>query len=196
MQYPKKQLGVAWLPIILVLLFIGALVTIVALQYKSAYDYGNETDNALIAIKTNNKNIYAQGTQAIMEIAQVPTMYAKDLESIITKEIQGKYGKDGSQATMQWLQDRNITLPPNLYDEITQQIKAFRAKFEANQTRMIDVRAMYQKAIGQKYIFGRGWWLEIAGFPRINLADYEPIITERTEKVYDAGKEDGPLKLR
>lgn len=172
--------------------FILAVIGICAVSYVGQYNYGNRVENELIAIKSNNKNIYAQGTQAILEIAQVPKMYAKDLQEIVTSEIQGKYGKEGSKATVQFLTDRNITLPPNLYSEITQQIKAFRAKFEANQTRMIDVSRSYTTSLGNLW---QGIWLRIAGYPKINLKDYEPITTDLTEEVYQRGKEKGPLKI-
>lgn len=195
MKYQKQggAISGALIALIVIVLLIGSVVGVGFVAFKSAWDYGNDMDTAMEGIKENNKNIYAQGTQAILEIAQVPTMYANDLKEIVIGEIQGKYGKDGSKATMQWLKDRDINLSPDLYKDITLQIKTFRAKFEANQTKMIETKRSYKKAIGSLWM---GFWLRMAGFPKINLEDFNAITTDRTEEVYKNGKEAAPLKLR
>lgn len=193
MQSNNKQKGGAVLVLVSVLGILAAIAAVAFLSYMSAYDTGNRMDNQLISIRENNQNIYAQGTQTIMEIAQVPTMYKDDLKEIVVGEIQGKYGKEGSKATVQFLRDRNINLSEKLYLEIPQAIKAFRSKFEANQTIMIDVARNYKTIQGSLW---QGFWLRIAGFPKVNMADFKPITTDQTEQVYKAGKESGPLKLR
>lgn len=195
MKYQKQAGGISGVLITLIVIavLVAGIIGVGVVSFKSAWDYGNTMDNSLEAIKENNKNIYAQGTQAVLEIAQVPTMYANDLKEIVIGEIQGKFGKDGSKATMQWLQDRQINLSPDLYKDITIQIKTFRAKFEANQTLMIENKRSYKDAIGSLWM---GFWLRMAGFPKINLNDFNAITTDRTEEVYKNGKEAAPLKLR
>jgi hypothetical protein len=188
----QKKSYVGWFIALAVFLLFIALAVVSAISYFNAYDLGNRTETELQAVQRNNKNIYAQGTQAIMEIAKVPKMYAKNLQDIVTAEIQGKYGKDGSQATMQWLQDRQITLPETSYNEITQQIKAFRAKYEVNQTRLIDIDARWGYNLNSLWT---GFWLKMAGYPKLDREQFKPITTDLTEEVYQRGTEKGPLQI-
>jgi hypothetical protein len=174
-------------------LFIGIVIAVIVSSYWSAYNYGNRMDNQLIAIQDNNKNIYAQGTQRVMEIVQVPKMYADDLGQLIEKDIQGRYGKNGSQAMMQWITERQLTVDPSLYAKVQQTVEQFRLDFQNNQTRLIDVKRSYMTAQGSLW---QGLWLRIAGFPKVNMADFSAITTDQTEAVFEAGKETGPLKLR
>lgn len=193
----NKQFGGA---AVLALIAIVSLIVLVAgiafASYTSAYNYGNEMDNKLEAIRENNKNIYAQGTQKVLEIAQVPTMYADDFKKIVEADIQGRYGKDGSKATMQFIKEHDIKMDGNvvdMYKKIQQTIEEFRNKFEVNQTNMIDVVRSYKTAIGSLW---QGFWLRMAGFPKVDLSQFKPITTDATETVYKNGKESGPLKLR
>ena len=185
--------GAAVIALVSIAILGLAIAGICLISYTSAYDYGNKMDNQLISIKANNKNIYAQGTQKVLEIAQVPGMYAEDFGNLIKKDIEGRYGKDGSKATMQWFKERNLTLDVNMYTKIQQVVEAFRNEFQNNQTRMIDVKRSYMTGQGSLW---QGFWLRIAGFPKINMADYEAISTDRADEVFKAGKETGPLKLR
>lgn len=177
-----------------VMVLIGALIGgIGMMSYVSAYNYGNTMDKQLVAIKDNNKNIYANGTQKILEMVQVPTMYKDDLKEVITADIQGRYGKNGSQASMQWLKEHEVKLDPTLYIKIQQTVEGFRNEFQNNQTRMIDVKRSYSTAQG--YLW-QGFWLRLAGYPKVNMNDYNAITTDATESVFKTGKEVAPLKLR
>ena len=192
----KKQVGSVMVALIAIVVLLGGIALAAFLSYKSAYDYGNKMDNQLEAIYDNNKNIYAQGTQTVLEIAQVPTMYAEDFKKIVEADIQGRYGKDGLKATTTFINEHAIKIDGGaveMYKEIQPTIKAFRAKFEANQTKMIDVTRSYKTAQGSLWM---GFWLRIAGYPKVDMNKFKPITTDRTENVYNAGKEDGPLKLR
>ena len=181
---------------------IGVLVVVVGFaaviwgQYTSAIRYGNQSEVQLKAIVENNQNIYAQGTQMVMEIAAVPSMYTEDLGKLIQQDVQGRYGKDGSKATMQWFKEHDVKLDVSMYTKIQQVIESFRNKFEVNQTRLVDVKRSYETILGNDYFLGQGWWLHIAGYPKIKLDEFKPITTTRTEQVFKAGKEDGPMKLR
>lgn len=192
----KNQTGKvsgAVLAVISIVVVILATVAIAFGSYVSAYNYGNRMDNQLIALKENNKNIYAQGSQKILEIAQVPSMYTDDLTKLVEADIQGRYGKEGSKATMQWIQERQLNLDPVLYTKIQQTIEGFRNDFQVNQTRMVDVKRSYLTAQGSLW---QGFWLRVAGYPKVNMADFNVITTDKTEDVFKAGKESAPIKLR
>lgn len=162
-------------------------------SYVSAYNYGNRMEKELIATQTDNKNIYAQYGQKVMEVAQVPAMYRDDLVKVVTAAIEGRYGADGSKATFQWLQEQNPTLDPTMYVKIQQVIEAGRSNFENGQRRLIDVKRQYTTQLG---MFWRGMWLGWAGYPMVNLEDFEIVSTSKADAVFEAGKEDSPIQLR
>lgn len=173
--------------------FLLALGGIGFASYVSAYNYGNSIENQLKAAKENNRNKLAQYGQKVLEVAQVPDMYKKDMVEITTAAIQGRYGADGSKATFQFLKEQNPTLDPGLYKQIQQVVEAGRNDFQAGQTAMIDVRRQYETALGS---FWQGMWMRFAGYPKVNLADFDIVSTDRANTVFQNKKEDGPIKLR
>jgi hypothetical protein len=188
-----RQRGSAFLAVIAVVGLLLAVSAVLAITYVDAYNYGNTMEKQLIAVRDNNKNIYAQYTQKVMEAAQVPAMYRDDVTKVVTAALEGRYGPEGSKATFQWLQEQNPTLDSAVYLKIQQLIEAGRNEFQNGQTRLIDVRRSYETSLG---FFWQGTWLRIAGYPKIDLGEFKPVTTDQTEKVFEAGKEAGPLKLR
>jgi hypothetical protein len=173
-------------------LFLVMLV-VLATSYISANNYGARIEAQLNAELFNNQNILAQGQQKVLEAAQVPTMYKNDFSEIIKADVQGRYGAEGSKATMQWLKEHDVKIDADLYKKIQQLIEGYRDEFKNSQTKMIDVRRQYEAEQG---LFWRGMWLKIAGFPKVDMAKFKPIITDNVESVYTRGKEEKPLQLR
>src|SRR5690606_7192000 len=101
-------------------------------------------ERQLEAIKTDNRNIYAQYGQKVLEVAQVPDMYIADVVKVTTAALEGRYGPDGSKAVFQWIQEQNPNVDPSLYRAVQQVIEAGRSDFENGQRRLIDVRRQYE----------------------------------------------------
>lgn len=172
---------------------VGALVVLIsAVSLISAKNYGARTETLLKAKIEDNENIYAQGTQAVMEIAQVPSMYTADLKAVITADIQGRYGPDGSQATFQWLKERQLHLDASMYKAIQQQILAFRGRFETAQRELIDIRRAYESQLG--YVWS-GFWLSMAGYPRLDLSKFTIVTTDKARQTFET-KRDSGIQLR
>lgn len=173
--------------------FIVIVFLIAATSYISANNYGAGIEAQLNAEYDNNQNVLAQGQQKVLEAAQVPSMYKDDFKEIIAADVQGRYGKDGSKATFQWLKEHDIALDSAMYKKIQQLIESYRDEFKNSQTKMIDVRRQYETAQGY---FWRGLWLRIAGFPKVDMSKFKPIVTDSVQEIYKNGKESGPMKLR
>lgn len=185
--------NVALVSALVALLFI-ALVGIIGFgSYVSAANYGNSMEQQLKAVQIDNKNKLAQYGQKVMEVVQVPDMYKKDLVEVTTAAIQGRYGADGSKAAFQMLREQNPTLDASMYKQIQQVIEAGRNDFQAGQTRQIDVRRQYETALGTVWT---GMWMKFAGYPKVNLADFDIVSTDRADTAFKNKKEDAPLKLR
>lgn len=187
----KRQLG-AISGALIALIIVGVIAFLGIASYINAANYGVRTENQLKAKLENNENIYAQGTQRVMEIAQVPALYRDDLKQIVTAAIQGRYGANGSQATFQWIQEQNPTLDAGMYSKIQQQIEAFRNEFQNNQTELLQMRATYQNALG--YVW-QGFWLRLAGYPKIDLSKFDIVTTDTARRTFET-KRDGGLQLR
>jgi uncharacterized protein (UPF0333 family) len=173
----------------LVLLLAGVAVV----SYISASNNGNRMEKQIIAEYDNNKNILASYSQKIAEAAQVPDMMRDDLQKVVVGAIQARYGADGSKATMQWLQEQNPSLDPQIYRKLQQIIEAGRDEFKTSQTRLIDVKRNYETNLD---FFWSGMWMRLAGYPKINLADYKVVTTDKVEAAFKSGREEAPIKLR
>ena len=176
--------------------FVGliiALIIVATTSYISANNYGARIEPQLNAEYDNNQNILAQGQQKVLEAAQVPAMYKDDFKELIAADIQGRYGPNGSQATFQWLKERELNVDAQLYRKIQQLVESYRDEFKNSQTKMIDVRRQYEAEQG---LFWRGMWLRIAGFPKVDMTKFKPIVTDAVQDIYKKGKESGPMKLR
>ncbi len=188
MKYQHGKISGALIGLVVLLL----LIVLAAASYISASNYGVRTENALRAKVENNENIYAQGTQKVLEIAQVPAMFRDDLAKIVTAAIQGRYGNNGSQATFQWIQEQNPTIDPGMYVKIQQTVEAFRNEFQNNQTQMLQMRATYENALGY---FWQGMWLRIAGYPKIDLSKYVIVTTDTARQTFETHRDQG-IQLR
>lgn len=189
----KKQFGSALVVALSLLGVIAVVVGLLVMSYISAYNTGNQLEKALQATYTNNENILAQYGQKVAEATQVPDMARDDIVKVAREAMQGRYGAEGSKAVFQMITEQNPSVDPMLYRQIQQIIEGGRTEFQNAQTRMIDQKRVYETALGS---FWQGMWLRIAGYPKVNLADFKVISTSRAEKAFETGKEDAPIQLR
>ena len=172
---------------------IGVIAAVLIGSYVSNYNYGNEAENTIKAEYKNMENILAQYSLKVAEAAQVPGMKADDLKAVMKDAMTGRYGKDGSQATFQWIQENYPgQVTDELYSKISTIIEAGRNKFENAQTKFIDTKRAYETNLG--YLW-KGMWLRIAGYPKINLDDFKIISSDHAVESFKTGIDKG-LKLR
>lgn len=172
---------------------LGILALVIGGSYVSAFNRGNVMEQQIKAQYEQNQNVLAQYGQKVQEIASVPAMYRDDLKEVVTAAMQGRYGADGSKAVFQWIKEHNVNFDSTLYTKIQQTIEAGRNQFQNEQEKLIDIKRQYETQLG--YFWG-GMWLRIAGYPKINLADYKVVKTDAAVEAFTTGKEKGPIKLR
>jgi hypothetical protein len=175
-------------PIALLALAILFVVT----PYIHYKNFGNQQDNLVRAEYQNMENILAQYSLQVGEAAQIPSMQAEDLSRIFTNTLDARYGSNGSQATFQWLQEQNPALDQATYANIQNIISAGRNRFENAQTRFIDVKRLYENAIGNVW---SGFWLGVAGYPKINLSEFVIISSGHAQQSFADGVDPG-IQLR
>ena len=177
---------------LVILSIIITFAMILGTNYISAYNYGNRAENVIVAEYTNMENILSQYSLEVSEAAQIPAMQTEDLQKIFEGTLAARYGDNGSQASFQWLKEQNPNLDQTSYLKIENIISAGRLKFSNAQTKFIDTKRQYTTNIG--YLW-KGFWMRTAGYPKINLAEYVIISTEKTKEIFKTKLDDG-LKLR
>ena len=173
---------------LIILIVVGLIGLITIPSYISAANYGNATEQRLLATVENNENIYANGTQKVIEIAQVPAMFKNDVKEVVTAAIQGRYGSNGSTAVFQMLREQNGTLDPSLYKKIQQVIEGFRTEFQNAQTAMLDIKRSYKTALGSVW---QGFWLGIAGYPKTDLTKFDIVTTDTARETFRTKRDKG-----
>lgn len=191
-QSAEKQRGAMSGGLIGILAIVALAVLIVIPSYIKAANYGNRTEVALNAKVENNENIYAQGTQKVMDIAQVPAMYRDDVNKVTKDAIQGRYGDNGSKAVFQMLKEQNPQLDPSMYVKIQTEIVNFRNQFQENQTEMVDMKRSYQTALGNVW---QGMWLGFAGYPKTPMSKWDIVTTDKAHETFKTHRDSG-LQLR
>lgn len=162
-------------------------------SYTSAYNYGNTMDNKVQAQYQQMENVLAQYSQRIQELVQVPVMYKDDLKEVISATMQGRYGQDGNKAVFSFIKEHSQGFDSSLYKTVSQSIEAGRKDFEFENKKLIDLTTEYKISIGTLYT---GFWMRVAGFPKIDLTQYKPISNTYAAETFKAGKEVAPIKLR
>ena len=174
--------------IIVLAILVGVVVAVVASTYNTCVTH----EAAIVAQYDQNRNNYDNYFKKIKEMAQVTDMYAGDFKKIYDGVMQGRYGADGSKAMMQWIQENNPQLSPELYTRIQQAIEAGRNGFEADQKALIARKQaydVYRKSFPNNFVVG------LVGFPKIDLSKYDIVTSAETEKAFDTKKAD-PIQLR
>lgn len=175
---------------VIVLVVLGILVTVgLAIwgKYTGSYDVGVQYEESIKAAWENNENILAAHKKKLYQALSTSKLNANQVEGIITKALEARYGEGGSQASWQWIQENHPQLDQSINKQLMQIMEAGENEFKTAQTRMVDTKRGYETALGKKYFLGEGWWLEFAGFPKINLNDYEIISTSSARKAFETG---------
>lgn len=159
--------------------------------YIKYYNLGAQAEQKLDAAWQENKVVLNGYTTKVQEVAQVPGMYKKDLQDVVQATFQGRYGKDGSKAVFQFIQERNMNLDPQMYRQIQQVMESGRNDFTTSQKQLIDVKRSYETQLN---MFWSGLFLKFAGYPKVDLNKYKVVVLNDVNQKFESG-EDAVIKL-
>ena len=158
----------------------------------SVNNQANSFEKALSAERDNNRNILSNYGKKVSEAAQIPDMQRDDFIKVVSAQMQGRYGSDGSKASFQWIKEHNIALDSSVYTKLQQIIEAGRNEFRNGQTKMISVKQGYETVLGSA---PRGMFMGMMGYPKVNLKDFDIVSDDRTEKAFSTHKEEA-IRIR
>lgn len=192
---------------------IGAIVAVVVILclFGSAVSWYNDAVSLEESVKaqwTDNQNRYDAFWKTVKETAQVPEKYKDDFKDLLVAETKAKYGEGGSQAPVQWFQDRKIDFDASQYRRIQDVIESGRNDFKRSQTDLRDKQRKY--AVHVRGFFGRMWasWYsmpkevggelapkkDLDGDGRLTVLDYPIVTSGRTKAAFENGS-DEPVQV-
>ncbi len=177
----------------IILLSVISAVLIIGFGYGcSALSYRQSCIASEAGIKAQygqNQNNYDNMWKKFKEVAAVPKMYANNLKELWDKAMSARYGNEG-QTLFRWIQEQNPTLDPAVYSQLQRTLEAGRNSFESDQKQLLDKKREYEITLkGTKSLFFN-WMFK---FPWINLSKYDIVTSDKTEKVFEAKKDNGVL---
>jgi hypothetical protein len=186
----KRKIPTSLYPIIVLTVFIGAMFV----EFNNAHNMAVDYETRIDAQWQNNMNTLSQYNLKVQEAVQIPAMYRDDFLKTLNASMAGRYGKQGSQATMQWFKEHSITLPTQLYLKLQQIIEAGRNEFRNEQTKLLDLTRGYKRSSNSLWT---GFMMRIGGFPStdFNWEKYEVLIDSETENSFKE-KSIKPIQLR
>lgn len=184
-----KQKGSALIVlVVLVTLTVGAALTLLSFANRAV-----EYEQNINKFDRTSQNTLSNYTLKINEMVQVPEMYAADLKEFIKATFEGRYGAEGSQASMQWIQEKNIPIDASMYKELQIVMSSGRDEFKMSQDRKLEICTQYDIMTNKpvsKFI------LSIVGYPSLDVQTKCRIVLDnQTIKTFETGIAE-PIKLR
>lgn len=190
----------------------GTVIVLILASISSCvgfHNQANKLENATVAQVKSNMAEYDTMWKTVAEVAQVPDKYKEDFKEILLAETSAKFGEGGSTATSQWFSERDLKLPPEIYTKVQTVVEANRASFKRGQNELADRQRRYADHLGS--VSGM-FWSRITGHPKavkgehappkdldgdgvLTVLDYPIITSAKTEAVFEAGREDEPMKV-
>lgn len=183
----------------LLLILVG-----VFLSMTGWYDTAVKLENTTIAQFKSNQNTYDAMWKTIKEIAQVPDKYKEDFKQLLVSETAAKFGPEGSKATMQWFQERQINFDSGMYRKVQDVIESGRQDFKRSQNELLDkqrkvadlTQSYWGGVMAKHYDFPRNLKGEAAppkdvdGDDKLTVLDYPIVTSARTKAAFQTGQDE------
>ena len=182
---------------------LAVVVLLIVWVVSSLFGYSNDSVDFETRIEygvEDNRQQLGQYRLSVAEAVGALGLGADLQAESVTSQIEARYGKGGSQAVMQWIQENNQAgVGPTAIESINRQIQAGRTDFAAAQKRLLDVCRGYERLQRRPY---SGFWLRMTGYPSDAYNDdggngklCRAVTSKGANKAFESGVEEA-LDLR
>lgn len=168
------------------------------------YNTAISLEESVKAQYRDNQNEYDAFWKKVRETAQVPDKYKEDFKTLLVAETGAKYGPNGSQAPMQWLQDRQIAFDASQYRKIQDVIESGRDDFKRAQTELLDKQRVFGTQLRSYWgsMWARHYALphtltgplapprDLDGDGWLTVLDYPIVTSGKTSAAFQSGQDD------
>lgn len=163
-----------------VLLAIGvALGGSIFLAYQSMYDTAVGFENNIKKLDKQSEASLSSTTIKIQNAVGLAAQYTDSLKEVVRAAVEGRYGKDGSKATMQWIQEQNPVYDSKVTLKVQDIIDGGGSEFKITQDRKIEECTKYETS---RDSLVRGFFLKAAGFPKKDVEDMCKVISDASTR--------------
>lgn len=184
-----KFIAIGIISFIIVVLLFGALYA------TNLYNEAKRGENKIIGANENRVSVLSVYSAKISDMVKLTEVSKRQLQEVVTQQLQARYGKDGSTAVFQWLKENNIPVDQEMHKQILRNMEAGRNDFEAAQKVLISAKqAQYDmlNTLPDGYVL-RNWM----GFPKLKYGydgsadDYAVIKSDYSKKVFETKIDNG-----
>jgi len=143
------------------------------MSYVAASNYAAMTEAMLKESLNNSRKIVQDAENDIFKLVDVNEDNRNDISKVIILSVEGHYGTDGAKALFLLLNDKKMVKSLKNYDTISQKIDEYRIKLAKSIGNMVEIRKNYVSSLNSVW---RGFWLRFAGFPNVDLDEYDPVV--------------------
>jgi hypothetical protein len=180
------------------------LILATFVSMTSWYDTAVRLENTTKAQWMSNQNTYDAFWKTVKEVAQVPDKYKEDFKDLLVSETAAKFGPEGSKATMQWFQERQINFDSGMYRKVQDVIESGRQDFKRSQNELLDkqrkvadlTQSYWGGVMARHYNFPRDLQgaaappKDLDGDGRLTVLDYPIVTSARTAKAFATGQDE------
>lgn len=152
----------------------------------------------------SNQNSYDAFWKKVTEIAQVPDAYKEAFKDVLVSDTSARYGEDGADATMLWIQERAVNFDASLYKQLATVIESGRNDFRQSQDDLLDKQRVYENHLNS--VMG-SFWSGFTGFPKVvsgelapptdkdgdgllTVLDYKIVTSAKTKEAFAKGEDE------
>lgn len=160
-------------------------------MYKSNYDTANSYENNINRLNKASESQLSTYTLKVQEQAQIPAMYAEDLQKTIKAYFEGR-GKQDENFIRSFVTQNVPNLSPKMYENLMVTIDSGRDAFNNIQKQKIDTCSDYDEFRGKFFTS----MVLPNKFPGKNIEKLCQVVSDaRTQKAFDTGVQE-TIKLR
>jgi len=183
----KQQQGKALVAVMVsFVVLIVFLIGVCAISWYSAMSYGNQAEKGVEYAHRDLQQVLGQYSIKVQEAANVPKRYQERLKDTMVSVMTARMGDDGMKAQWAWLQEAGIQYDASMEQKLQQIIEAGRNEFQNKQTLFLDKKRAYDTALGSPW---RGMWLTVAGYPKINLDEFDVVTSAHSDEAFRTGQD-------